>query len=143
MRPDRKTEPQFAGYGSGHPWYYVLGGEVLPPRRIMESALARGYRGCCFRELDDIDAMVEPKRSEALRAMKAKVLGEYRQSLSRYRQLALALHRRRSDSCGDPAAHCEDIHVSISLKHNHLFNDLAHLCELARLLDKQRDLFDL
>jgi hypothetical protein len=32
--------------------------------------------------------------------------------------------------------------VAISLKHNHLFNELAHLITLHGLLTRQRDLFD-
>jgi len=37
---------------------------------------------------------------------------------------------------------CTDLHSGVSLKHNHLFNDLAHLAELERLIVQQLDLFD-
>jgi len=36
---------------------------------------------------------------------------------------------------------CTDIHTGISLKHNHLYNDFAHLLTLDNLLSKQPDLF--
>jgi hypothetical protein len=35
-----------------------------------------------------------------------------------------------------------DIHMSMSLKHNHIYNQFAHLLTLDELLGRQRDLFD-
>ncbi|SFG22005.1 hypothetical protein SAMN05518801_1113 [Novosphingobium sp. CF614] len=138
-----KREPQCGGYGAGHPSYYVLGGAVLPPRCILEVVIARGYRGYLAAEIDRIDALPEPKRSEALCAMKAEALAAYRADLSRYREVAVQLHRIRRDRHGVGEPRCESVHQSISLKHNHLFNDLAHLAVLNGLRAKQRDLFDL
>ena len=37
---------------------------------------------------------------------------------------------------------CNDIHTALSLKHNHLVNNFAHLITLDELLTKQMDLFD-
>lgn len=131
---------QCGGRGPGHPWYYVLGGAVLPPRAILERTRARNYRGYMSCEIDRIDRMDEPKRSEALRSIKDRVLKDYRADLSIYRQCACELHRTRRECQNDPPE-CLDIHVSLSLKHNHLWNNLAHLAELDRLLSRQGDLF--
>lgn len=74
--------------------------------------------------------------------MKAKALADYCADLAEYRDAARKLHAYRREVHGD-AVRCDGIHQGISLKHNHLFNDLAHLIELDRLLTVQRDLFDL
>jgi hypothetical protein len=129
-------------YGPGHPWFYVLGGNPLYPRQIMEAAECAAYRGCLAPEIDRIDSLKEPRRSTALRSMRDKALADYRVDLSRYREVALILRRYRSDKIGNDEPACSDIHVAISLKHNHLFNDFAHLRVLGQMLDRQRDLFD-
>lgn len=35
------------GYNSGHPWYYILGGKVLPPKEILKAVEKTGYEGYC------------------------------------------------------------------------------------------------
>jgi hypothetical protein len=57
------------------------------------------------------------------------------------REVVRALHRHRANDPYEEGPRCAGVHQSVSLKHNHLFNDLAHLRTLAILLDKQRDLF--
>ena len=141
MQPEHRFEPQCGGYNPGHPWYYVLGGPVLPPRLIMAAVKLRGYRGYLAADMDRAGSLPEPKRSQALRRMKANALADYRADLTSYRDMARKLHAYRREVHGD-AVRCEGIHQGISLKHNHLFNDFAHLIELDRLLTVQRDLFD-
>lgn len=136
------TQRPCTAYSPGHPWYYVLGGKPPYPREIMQEVMRRAYGGYLASDIGRIDRQPEPQRSNDLRAFRRKALADYRANLSRYRALAVALRRyRTSNPCGEAPA-CADVHVSVSLKHNHLFNDLAHLVALTRLLDKQRDLFD-
>ena len=126
-------------YGAGHPWYYLLGGPVLGPASIRRSVLERGYRGYLGDEIDTVDKKPDPQRSEALRCLKQQVLCDFRQSLLRYRQLARELRVFRMS--GHTETECTDLHTAISLKHNHLFNDIAHLIMLDHCLSQQLDLF--
>ncbi len=127
-------------YGPGHPWYYVLGGPVLGPASIRRNVIARGYRGCSVRAIDEADAKKEPQRSEALRKLRAQVLCDLRNSLLRYRKLACQYHGERRQPQLDERA-CSDLHMALSLKHNHIYNDIAHLVVLDDLLKQQGDLF--
>lgn len=130
------------GYSSGHPWYYVLGGRRLRMKEIRADAEASGYHGYMARDIEQADNYVEPKRSHTLRAMRERVVKELARDVPRYRELSRRLARRREAGAEDlNQAICDDIHTNISLKHNHLFNDFAHLARLDDLLSKQGDLF--
>lgn len=128
--------------GPGHPWFYVLGGKPLYPRQILEAVERAEYRGYLAREIDRTDSLCEPRRSTVLRSMRTKALADYRADLSRYREVARDLYLHRAKRPCVESVHCGSVHESMSLKHNHLFNDLAHLRVLAQMLDRQRDLFD-
>ncbi len=129
-------------YSSGHPWYYLLGGKILPPRKILQDAIACKYQGYARDDIAAIHKKSEPVRSESLRKLKAKFYADYKQDLSRYRQLACQLHKERKAGLDNPEnPTCRDIHTNISLKHNHLFNNLAHLHYIDELLSFQTDLF--
>lgn len=131
-------------YLPGHPWYYLLGGPVLMPSAIREAASRSTYHGYRAADIDKVDAMQEPKRSAALRAIREEVLAELRRDLSRYREVACKLRRYRRETAHEPFPDISaDVHTAISLKHNHLYNDFAHLLRLDALLSRQRDLFDL
>lgn len=130
-------------YGTGHPWYYVLGGPVLKPRKIIERIKERKYQGYMADDIITADRKPEPQRSEALRAIKDKAIRSYRRDLSCYRELACELRKYRQRHALTIDIHvCENIHTNISLKHNHLYNDFAHLILLDELLSRQPDLFD-
>lgn len=132
------------GYHSGHPWYYLLGGKRLSLREIKEETRASGYEGYLAREISEADNLAEPRRSQTLRQMRDMAKGDLRGDISRYRELALKLAKRRK--AGEDEQHsgaCADIHTNISLKHNHICNGFAHLITIERLLAKQGDLFDL
>lgn len=132
------------GYRPGHPWYYVCGGAVLPPKAILQEVQRRGYRGYMAHRIERIDSKPEPQRSHALRVIKAEVMDELRDNLSRYRECARELAAfRRGFGSSDCAPLCENIHTNICLKHNHLYNDFAHLIVLDELLSAQPDFFDL
>lgn len=130
------------GYSPGHPWYYLLGGEVLRPRAILEQTRASGYRGCCAYAIEEADQLAEPKRSASLRALQHRFRNDLRSDLARYRECVRDLRLYREKTIGaDRPAHCDGVHVAISLKHNHLVNDFAHLVWLDELLSRQGDLF--
>jgi len=95
------------GYRPGHPWYYVLGGRVLPPRAILESVQTGEYRGYMASDFDRADRLPEPKRSQSLRAIREAVRHSYRSNLSRYRELACKLHqaRAKNGACRRTAMH--------------------------------------
>jgi hypothetical protein len=130
------------GYSPGHPWYYLLGGAVLMPRAILEQTRASGYRGCSAAAIEAADRLAEPKRSASLRALHQRFYEDLQCDLSRYRACVrnLRLDRKRRRRPERPTQ-CDDVHVAISLKHNHLVNDFAHLVWLEELLSQQGDLF--
>ena len=75
--------------------------------------------------------------------MKGRVLTSFWKNLSRYRELANQLRQyRQTNDSRHAGAVCDGIHTNISLKHNHIFNDIAHLLFLDDCLSKQKDLFD-
>lgn len=129
------------GYGSGHPWYYNLGSKVLSPKQIKQSVRESGYQGYMREDIKDANNKAEPQRSHELRAIRTKVMDDLTRDLSSYRARAreLAAFRKIKAEPSEPS--CADIHTNISLKHNHLFNDFAHLIWLDELLARQGDLF--
>ncbi len=128
-------------YEPSHPWHYLLGGKTLTPKQIRDSARTSGGMGWRQEELEKLDAKTEPQRSQGLRQLRATVLPELRTNLSRYRQVVLKLHRYRPEEPTKESFVCNDIHVSVSLKHNHLFGDFAHLLTIDDMLARQPDLF--
>lgn len=139
-----ETRRKIRGYGPGHPWYYVLGGPVLFPKEILAGVIASGYRGYMAHDIDKADAKSEPQRSQQLRRIRQQVRADLRDDLSRYREVARDLSRLRKQSQPDSSApQCDAIHTAASLKHNHIYNGLAHLALLDALLSHQPDLFDL
>jgi len=53
-----------------------------------------------------------------------------------------ASYRRVSETCKRDAIACDDIHVSMSLKHAHIYNGFAHLNTLDNLPNRQCDFFE-
>lgn len=137
MKPDFTWH----GYSSSHPWYYVLGGIALMPSDIITCVKASGYKGYLEEDIGKADRKPEPQRSESLRAIKEKVLADLWRDLSRYRALVCALRKYRKECDYNGPHECADSHMSISLKHNHLYNGFAHLLTLNNLLERQPDLF--
>ncbi|WP_160733618.1 hypothetical protein [Pelagerythrobacter marinus] len=136
-------EHSHEGYKSGHPWYYLLGGKRLSLKEIRESARASGYKGYRADAIAKADNLHEPRRSQVLREIREQAMRELNNDVSLYREFArkLARHRVAGEDSG-PDRECADVHVSISLKHNHIYNEFAHLIVLDDLLNKQGDLFD-
>ena len=132
------------GYSPGHPWYYFLGGQPLSPRDILEATRQSGYQGYARDDIKAADQMAEPKRSETLRRLRAKFLSDLRNDLSRYRECIRELRQTNRQLPDDSKiASCGDIHTALSLKHNHMVNNFAHLIALDDMLAQQRDFFEL
>lgn len=133
---------QCGGYYPGHPWYYLLGGRVLYPKEIRNQVKAATYRGYLKDDILATVARQEPQRSEALRKIRHEVEAGLRRDIARYRQCAFQLMNQLREE--DRAARlicCDDVHVAISLKHNHIVNGFAHLALLDELPEQQGDLF--
>ena len=141
----RNRTVTYEDYSQGHPWYYFLGGAVPSLKAILRKVKDKSYKGYLADDIEKISQMQEPKRSEKLRAMRVKFLNELRNDLHRYRHLACELHRYRAEKSGSnptEATCCEAVHTNISLKHNHLYNNFAHLVLIDDYLSEQPDLFD-
>ncbi|CDO60024.1 hypothetical protein BN1012_Phect1810 [Candidatus Phaeomarinobacter ectocarpi] len=139
MKQKRILTPE--DYHPGHPWYYLLGGTPPFPKQILERVKKHGYRGYKQRYIEEAAAKAEPDRSIALRAIKDDSRNSLFANLSRYREVARGLRKYRENP-GEQPCFCSDVHQSVSLKHNHIYNDFAHLIWLDELLSEQRDLFD-
>ncbi|MBO6814514.1 MAG: hypothetical protein JJ891_06620 [Rhizobiaceae bacterium] len=142
MSKERQHLMTHCGYNAGHPWYYLLGGAIPTPKQIQAEARLEGYRGYAKDDIEKIDQMKEPQRSEQLRQMKSKFMKDLRRDLSWHRRLVRELRRYQ---CEHPLTErptvCAEIHTSMGLNHSHLFNDFGHLIYLDELLSKQGDLF--
>ena len=125
------------GYSPGHPWYYFLGGMPLMPRQILEATRSCGYQGYAREGIAATDAMEEPKRSQKPRALRKRFEADLWRDISRYRECVkefnkgdwLALDR-------DKVMACNDIHTALSLKHNHMVNNFAHLIKIDGIADQ-------
>ncbi len=132
------------GYQPGHPWYYKLGGKVLSPKQILATVKSSDYQGYRADDIRQADNKSEPQRSGVLRKLREETLKSLTSDLSCYRIFTCELREYRAldeTGLGDHAI-CSDIHTSMSLKHNHLYNDFAHLNMIDGLLSRQPDLFD-
>lgn len=112
-------------------------------KEIRESVRASGYKGYRADAIAKADSLHEPRRSQALHEIREQAKRELNNDVSLYREFArkLASHRDAGEDSG-PDRECADIHVNISLKHNHIYNEFAHLIVLDDLLNKQGDLFN-
>ena len=140
-----KPLEEHCGYHAGHPWYYLLGGDIPTPKQIQADAIAANYCGYKADDLRKIDQQAEPRRSENLRKWQAKFRKDLKSDLSRYREVVRELRQYRETQDLDVVPSCcDDAHTAMSLKHAHLYNDFAHLHFLDELLSKggnQLDLF--
>lgn len=127
------------GYPPSHPWYYVLGGVPRTPKEIAAYVQKTRGRGYLVSEITTSDARCEPRRSQELRALRAKALGRLRTDLDGYRRAVRDLRAHRAEC---DARECHDVHTAISLKHAHVSNEMAHLMWIDELLSMQPDLFE-
>jgi hypothetical protein len=132
----------YHNYDSFHPWFYKLGGKRLSLKEIREAVRKSGYRGYMCEDIDAADKLAEPKRSAALRKLRDKARRDLSADIAIYREVSLQLARHRQTFGQIDPNGCADVFVSMSLKHNHIYNDFAHLAALDSLLKRQLSLFD-
>lgn len=126
---------------TGHPWYYLLGGATPSPKDIQAAVQSSDYCGYLAEGIEAIGRKPEPKKTQAEAGMRELVVAELRADMTRYRACTQNLyHHRRIVGITGAKSKCEDVHVAISLKHNHIYNGFAHLKALDAL-PKQLDLF--
>ena len=77
-----------------------------------------------------------------LKLLREQIKESLKNDISRYRQVALELHRYRKTTTEICDPICKDIHTSMSLKYNHIFNEFANLKYIRQSLSYQPDLFD-
>jgi len=132
------------GYNPGHPWYYKLGGAAYKPKSILAAVKKSEYQGYKRDEIHQADNRPEPERSASLRSLRLTALNDLQADLRTYRKLACKLRDYRKMETAEQMVQsvCSDIHTSMSLKYNHLYNDFAHLVFIDELLSHQPDLFD-
>ena len=90
-----------------------------------------------------IDEKAEPLRSEELRALKKQIRDMLFQDISKYRaygRVVKTIRRENNEMPEFSIANCP--YIALSLKHSHIYNNLAHLHFVNKLLLKQPDLFD-
>jgi len=138
----RKNVKFIGGYDAGHPWYYLLGNPVLSLKQIRNKAIAGAYRGYMSDDIHLAARKAEPQRSIALRKFRLAILEQLANDISHYRKCVFNLrtYQDREGINPNPSI-CDDIHVAVSLKHNHIYNDFAHLACLDELPNQQGDLF--
>ncbi len=129
------------GYSAGHPWYYLLGGDIPNIKGIRTCAIAGEYRGCLARLIHEADYKAEPKRTEALKFLRNGILDDLRVDVSRYRECVHELRKWRTKQDATAKPECGSVHTAISLKFNHILNDFANLRTLDGL-PKQGNLFE-
>ena len=134
--PDNKT-----GYSQSHPWYYVLGGRVLSPAEIQASVELNAYSAAISEDILKIAKRLEPQRSEGLRELRGAIKQSLQRDIDIYLKFALKLKASRQYADSNAELTCNDIHVSMSLKHNHLCYGYARLMNCEDHLNQKTDLF--
>jgi len=124
------------GYGSGHCWYYRLGGRILRISEIRAEVAENGNRHV----QDDIkkaDSRPEPARSEELMRIRERLQQSVRKDAIIYRHRARALRARRVFIGPiDPHSLQEMLnepYTAVSLKHNHVYYGLSQIAAIDAL----------
>lgn len=131
-------------YGAGHCWYYKLGGKALTPKQILADVKKSGYQGYMQDDFEKLNKKAEPMRSAGIRKLTLKVKESLKHNMAQYRKYARELaDLRKHPSLLDQDPICSDVDMNMSLKHNHIYNDFAHLVYLETIKSKQLDLFEL
>lgn len=136
--------PYGGDYGSGHPWYYRLGGRILYPREIRDAIYATPVDDHHAEGFSHLDRKAEPERSHEIQAERAKICAGLRQDIKRYRQVVCEInHLRRFIGPATEPTFLESLNEpnqDASLKHNHICYGFAKLQALDAL-NVQQDLF--
>ncbi len=140
----QKTDQKdiIGGYGTGHCWYYLLGNPVPSLKQILSEANASEYRGYNEEEILAAARKPEPQRSATLRRLRNQYVEALKRGISIYRRVVFELNQRRKVyGIPENPKRADDVHVSVALKHNHIYNDFAHLLCIDELPNQQGELF--
>lgn len=135
------TKLSHKGYSAGHPWYYFLGGAALKLKEIKASVDSDGYEGYLAEDIKAIAGKSEPQRTRAIGQMRRKLMDDIQQDILIYRRCVRELRQYRYQNPQAKGGCCAEIHTSMSLKHNHIYNGFANLKTLDALPEQQLDLF--
>lgn len=124
-------ELSYHSYKPSHPWYYKLGGKPPTLKSIRDNAINQKYQGYLSDAIAKAHRQSEPKRSAHLQQYITSITADLWRDVACYRQLRrhyalLYLHGKRNQNTDI----CDDIHISLSLKYNHLSNHFIHLHQL-------------
>ena len=135
------TKLSHKGYSAGHPWYYFLGGAVLKIKDIKEAVYASGYEGYLAEDIKNIARKPEPQHTRAINAMRCKLIDDLKRDVSTYRRCVRELRIHRLQNPELIGQCCAEIHTSMSLKHNHIYNGFANLRAVDALPAQRFELF--
>lgn len=135
------TKLSHQGYSVGHPWYYFLGGDVPKLKEIKASACASGYEGYLADEIKSLATKAEPQRTRAVKKMREKLIADLHEDISIFRSCVRELRRYREENPEPVSSSSAENHMSMSLKHNHIYNGFANLKTLDALPEQQLELF--
>lgn len=129
-------------YGNGHPWYYFLGGPIVPLKELRTEAERSDRGGYLREEIEQLDGKSEPHRTVQLRQLKEGVATSLGRDLSRYREVVRELRQyRQLNAIPREFRGCDAVHTAMSLKVCHLWNGFANLHAINQCLNRQGDLF--
>ena len=127
------------GYNAGHPWFYVLGGEIPSIKAIRSEVLESSYQGYLAEDILEKNGLIEPRRSKMLESLRGKIMAELSRDIERYRHVACELrHLRQQPTLAIPIRVCTDVHTAISLKFNNIYNGFANLRTLGQSAKARR-----
>lgn len=131
-------------FSPGHPWYYKLGGKTLNPTQIMLAVQTAQYRSYLKDDIESINKRAEPKRKKQLKNLRTNCRNRLKDDLERYRELVIELRAyRKQHGEIDESDDCSELFMSLSLKHNHIFNHMAALHYIDELLMKSPTQYEL
>lgn len=110
-------------------------------KEIKEAVNADAYEGYLSEDIKAIARKPEPQRTRAINAMRSKLIADLGRDVSIYRRCVRELQRYRCDLPASSGTCCAEIHTSMSLKHNHIYNGFANLKTLEALPEQQLELF--
>ena len=146
-RPEASEVPCIDGYPPEHPWFYKLGGKPPYPKAIRNAAIASGYRGYDADTITSLGECAEPKRSNSLRQLRARIERELCQDISAYRDIVRGIYAlRRGARTNDDFSATTCPYMAASVKHAHIYNGFARLAYVDEPLNAQGcqlDLLDL
>lgn len=135
---------EHAGYDSGHPWYYKLGGRILTPDEVKALARATDSKRGDNARVAKLAQMSEPRRSKEVRAAIAQLEKAVQGHIYRYLQVSRRVQYERERPgpyTWDERRMWNEPDTATSLTHNHITYDQGTIEMLKRVGWVQLELF--